>query len=420
MKPLYLNIAHNRPVFQVFANTMQIRTIVNLSKGVFILLILLHTSCRSAKTELLASLEINEKVKNKFAPDKRVALYQISITEKNKQLLLTGETNMPEALDQLKKELSMNNYVFTDSVHILPDMALGELRYAVVNNSVANLRSEGRHAAELATQALLGTPLKVLKTNGDFYLVQTPDHYLSWVDHGGIKLMGLKDYEQWLGSEKLIYLQSYGFVFSDKSRDKKLADLVLGSILKINGQDEKVYFVEFPDGRTGLVDKNEAMNFADWLAKLQPGPELIEKYGRELMGVPYLWGGTSAKGFDCSGFTKTVYFMNGYIVPRDASQQIFAGKIVDTDLKFEGLEKGDLMFFGNKATPDKKPKVTHVGIWLGNGEFIHASKQVRVSSINQGSSLFDKANVDKYLGSRRYLNQTDPGIHNLNSLFARP
>jgi hypothetical protein len=209
-------------------------------------------------------------------------------------------------------------------------------------------------------------------------------------------------------------------VFSDKSRDKKLADLVLGSILKINGQDEKVYFVEFPDGRTGLVDKNEAMNFADWLAKLQPGPELIEKYGRELMGVPYLWGGTSAKGFDCSGFTKTVYFMNGYIIPRDASQQIFAGKIVDPDLKFEGLEKGDLMFFGNKATPDKKQKVTHVGIWLGNGEFIHASKQVRVSSINQGSSLFDKANVDKYLGSRRYLNQTDPGIQNLNSLFARP
>ena len=420
MKPLFSNIAQNRPAIQVFADTVQIQTIVNLFKGIFILLFLLHTSCRSAKTESSAALEINEKVKNKYAPDKRVALYQISIIEKNKQLLLSGETNMPEALEQLKKELSMNNYVFTDSVHILPDLALGELRYAVVNNSVANLRSEGRHAAELATQALLGTPLNVLKTNGDFYLVQTPDHYISWVDHGGIKLMGLNDYEQWLGSEKLIYLQSYGFVFRDKKRENKAADLVLGSILKINGQDDEVYFVEFPDGRTGLVDKKEAMLFADWLAKLQPGPELIEKYSRELMGVPYLWGGTSAKGFDCSGFTKTVYFMNGYIIPRDASQQIFAGKIVDPDFKFEGLEKGDLMFFGTKATPDKKQKVTHVGIWLGNGEFIHASKQVRVSSINQGSPLFDKANIDKYLGSRRYLNQTDPGIQNLNSLFARP
>ncbi len=420
MKPLYINIPQNRPVFQVFADTVQIRTIVNLFKGIFVFLLLFNTSCRSTKTDSSAAFEINEKVKNKYAPDKRVALYQISITEKNKQLLLTGETNMPEALDQLKKELSMNNYVFTDSVNILPDMALGEQRYAIVNNSVANLRSEGRHAAELATQALLGTPLKVLKTNGDFYLVQTPDHYLSWVDHGGIKLMSLKDYERWLGSEKLIYMQTYGFVFSDKKREKKVADLVLGNMLKINDQDEEVYFVEFPDGRTGLVDKKEAMLLSDWLGKLQPGPELIEKYSRELMGVPYLWGGTSAKGLDCSGFTKTVYLMNGFIIPRDASQQIFAGKVVDPDLNFEGLEKGDLMFFGNKATPDKKQKVTHVGIWLGNGEFIHASKQVRVSSVNQGSPLFDKANVDKYLGSRRYLNETDPEIQNLNSLFARP
>ncbi len=409
-----------RSAIQVFSDGMQIRTIVKLLKGIFIFLVLLNTSCRSTKTESSAILEINEKDKNKYVPDKRVALYQITIKEKNKQLLLTGETNLPEALDQLKKELSMNNYVFTDSVHILPDMALGELHYAVVNNSVANLRSEGKHAAELATQALLGTPLKVLKTNGDFYLVQTPDHYLSWVDHGGIKLMGMMDYERWLGSEKLIYMQAYGFVFSDKKREKNVADLVLGSMLKINSQDDEVYFVEFPDGRTGLVDKKEAMLFADWLEKLQPGPELIEKYSRELMGVPYLWGGTSAKGLDCSGFTKTVYFMNGFIIPRDASQQIFAGKIVDPDLKFEGLVKGDLLFFGNKATPDKKQKVTHVGIWLGNGEFIHASKQVRVSSVNQGSPLYDKANVDKYLGSRRYLNETNPGIQNLNSLFARP
>jgi hypothetical protein len=420
MKLSFLKILQKRSAIQVFSDGMQIRTIVKLLKGIFIFLVLLNTSCRSTKTESSAILEINEKVKNKYAPDKRVALYQITIKEKNKQLLLTGETNLPEALDQLKKELSMNNYVFTDSVHILPDMALGELHYAVVNNSVANLRSEGKHAAELATQALLGTPLKVLKTNGDFYLVQTPDHYLSWVDHGGIKLMGLMDYERWLGSEKLIYMQAYGFVFSDKKREKNVADIVLGSMLKINSQDDEVYFVEFPDGRTGLVDKKEAMLFADWLEKLQPGPELIEKYSRELMGVPYLWGGTSAKGLDCSGFTKTVYFMNGFIIPRDASQQIFAGKIVDPDLKFEGLVKGDLLFFGNKATPDKKQKVTHVGIWLGNGEFIHASKQVRVSSVNQGSPLYDKANVDKYLGSRRYLNETNPGIQNLNSLFARP
>ncbi|MDZ7612806.1 MAG: NlpC/P60 family protein [Flavobacteriaceae bacterium] len=111
--------------------------------------------------------------------------------------------------------------------------------------------------------------------------------------------------------------------------------------------------------------------------------------------------------------------MNGYVIPRDASQQIFAGKVVDPHMKFEGLEKGDLLFFGNKASAEKKQKVTHVGIWLGGGEFIHASKQVRISSIDPASALFDKTNQERYLGSRRYLDQKDPQIQNLDSLFQR-
>ena len=150
-------------------------------KGMFLFLLALLSSCRTTKSGSDTATIINDSIKNVYAPDKRVALYQVSINPKNKELLLTGETNLPEALGQLKQELSSKNFAFTDSVLLLPDGALKELRYAIVNNSVANLRSEGKHSAELATQALLGTPLKVLKTNGDFYLVQTPDGYISWV-----------------------------------------------------------------------------------------------------------------------------------------------------------------------------------------------------------------------------------------------
>jgi len=81
------------------------------------------------------------------------------------------------------------------------------------------------------------------------------------------------------------------------------------------------------------------------------------------------------------------------------------------------LEKGDLMFFGKKASDSTKQRVTHVAIWLGNekGEFIHASKRVRLSSIDPESTYYDENNTNRYLGSRRYLGETDKLITNLKT-----
>ena len=99
---------------------------------------------------------------------------------------------------------------------------------------------------------------------------------------------------------------------------------------------------------------------------------------KKFIGVPYLWGGTSSKGFDCSGFTKTVYLMNGIIIPRDASQQVNEGLLVDADRNWDKLQEGDLMFFGYYK--NGKRRIDHVAIWIGNGKFIQASKNVRINS----------------------------------------
>ena len=97
---------------------------------------------------------------------------------------------------------------------------------------------------------------------------------------------------------------------------------------------------------------------------------------------------------------------------RVASQQIHAGREVDPDLNFKDLKKGDLMFFGKRATDSTRQRVTHVAIWLGNGkgEFIHSSGRVRLSSVDPGSELFDGFNTNRYLGSRRYLGENHPGL----------
>ena len=386
---------------------------------VFIITIVLTTSCTTnKKTDITKYQNISSSIKDLYAPDKRVAMYNIEMESLGESILLKGESDQAKAVAELKQKLEENGVKFIDSINILPDSSVGDTKYAVVNNSVANIRSQGRHSGELATQALLGMGLKVLKIDGSFYLVQTPDAYISWVDHGGVTLMNQEEYLEWNKAPKIIYTQAWGYSYLENNNEsKKVSDLVLGAQLKLISDDGNYYKVEYPNKRIAYVNKSESELYDNWIKEVKPSGELIEKYAFEFIGAPYLWGGTSTKGMDCSGFTKTIYLMNGFIIPRDASQQINAGKNVDPDLKFENLEKGDLMFFGKKATDSTKQRTTHVGIWLGNGkgEFIHEASQVRLSSINPESKYYDKSNTNRYLGSRRYLGEKDKMITNLKT-----
>jgi len=393
----------------------QLKTLINLTRTWYALSLISMLSVVSCADNENASkiAEINDRIENEFAPDKRVAVYDIEIVSDRDSIRIKGETDQSEALEQLKKELEPFNTTIKIEVTLLPDTSIGNHPYAVVNNSVANIRSAPRHSAELATQAILGTGLKVLKIEGDFYRVQTPDQYISWVDHGGVQLMTQEEYDNWSTAPKMIFLKTFGHVYASKDHELQTqGDLVLGSLMKLTGKDEKYFEVSYPDGRIGYVRRDEAEVYLDWLNELNPSSDRLELYARSLLGSPYLWGGTSSKGMDCSGFTKTAFRMNGLIIPRDASQQILAGKDVDPDLDLDSLVKGDLMFFGKKATDSTRQRVTHVAIWLGNdrGEFIHSSGRVKIGSIDPESPNYDQFNTGRYLGSRRYLGQTDPQI----------
>ena len=379
------------------------------------LLILLLGACSSSQQQTTQKL-ITE-VETAFVPDSRVDQFNIQV-EYSRPILLTGETTIPEAKQALFDSLSNAGIAYVDSIQVLPSQKLGEEIYGIVNNSVSNIRSEPRHSAQLATQALLGMPLQILKKDGGWYYVRTPEDYLSWVDSGGIHRMNKSEYNQWKEAEKLIYTSTYGFAYTNPDQQsEKVSDLTAGNILKLEDNSGRFYKVSYPDGREGYVLKNEAELFDKWNQDLEATQESLVQTARSMMGIPYLWGGTSTKGVDCSGFTKTVYLMNGMIIPRDASQQVHAGIKIDDQKNWDSLQVGDLLFFGSPATENRSRRVVHVGMWIGDNQFIHSSRQVRISSIDSSASNYDAYNVGRYLEARRYLGNMQGNIIETGAMY---
>ena len=363
-------------------------------------------SCTNSKTYESISLKI-DLLNDKHAPDARVAVWNIDVNDKKTPIELVGETNLIDAKNELIEYLKSEDISFEDNIILLPNH---DFKYGIINNSVANLRKNPSHSSELVSQTILGTGVSILKKEGEWYLIQTPDKYISWIDHGGIVPMLKEKYDNYFASDVGVFTRPYGFSYETKKKNRVVSDLVLGSALKIVKIGSKHTKYKYPDGRTAWIE-NRLMNSISSIRGMNYSIQNLLENAHSLIGVPYLWGGTSSKGFDCSGYTKSVYLMNGYILPRDASQQVKEGILVDNSRNWNLLEAGDLMFFGYYK--DDKLRIDHVSIWLGDGYFIQSSKNVRISSVYSDNLNFDDYHMAKYIESRRIIGFNTEGIKKL-------
>ena len=381
--------------------------------AIFFFLIL--GSCKNEEPEVTEEANETEQyiaeVREQYAPDGRVALFDIEASQGEDAYVLKGESNLPEAVQSLKSKLEAENIAYTDSIQMLPSEELEGKTEGVVKISVANLRSKPSHSAELVTQATIGTPVKVYKKDGGWYYIQTPDGYLAWVDYGGVATMNKEEIDEWKSKEKVVFLDPFGFSYKEATSEAPVVgDLVAGGVLELQGEQNGFYKVKYPNGKEAFVEKESARPYKEWVNSLDPSGESLVETSKSLMGLPYLWGGTSSKGVDCSGYTKTVYFLNGMVLPRDASQQIKTGIVVDSTRNFENLVAGDLLFFGRKATDSTSERVVHVGMWIGDNKFIHSMGEVHVSNMDTTATDFDEYNYNRYLRTKRILDQNDEQI----------
>lgn len=281
--------------------------------------------------------------------------------------------------------------------------AATDLNCGVVNISVCNIRKEGKFTSGMETQGLLGMPIKVLNHKG-WYEIQTPDDYTGWVHRKAITPMteqGLKDWNQ---AEKVIITAKAGTAYEKPDcNSQPVSDVVAGNRLKWIDTTDGYYKVAYPDNRIAFIPKELGMREGEWRNSISQHPDSIVKTAYSLMGVPYLWAGTSTKGVDCSGFVRTVLLMHDVIIPRDAWQQALVGQRLEIAPDCSNLEPGDLVFFGSRGTDVAKDKVSHVSFYVGNERFIHSMGDVYVSGLNPNDSLYDAYNKGRLLYANRIL-----------------
>lgn len=276
--------------------------------------------------------------------------------------------------------------------------------WAVVKTAVTSLRTAPRHAAEMCTQAGMGTPMKLLQKDGSWWKVELPDEYTGYVPANTIESMSQQKYDQWRKSRKVM-VTDIETALLDKEGNV-VSDLLLGNVLQIqnptnidgmqyDNNGDTYLDIWTPDLRKGVVYVDNNLNVLSGFSRLDaPAPtdrqfdaDKIIETAKALMGRVYLWGGTSPRMNDCSGLVKVCYLSCGIILRRDASQQALTGKTVSS---IKEAKKGDLLFFGTSAG-----KVNHVGIYIGDGRFIHSSGQVKINNLNPGDKDYIKYNLLK-------------------------
>jgi hypothetical protein len=274
----------------------------------------------------------------------------------------------------------------------------------IVIFNIANVRRKPGNQEELLTQALMGTVIKLLKKDRGYFFIQTPDHYLGWLDTASVFVSNQANVSTWNAASKVIVTKFFGTVYMQSDTSSAiLCEIIEGCILKNNGKKKGWIEVELADRKKGFVPDTLVQDVSEWNKNLLLTGENLERTARTFLGIRYLWGGMSVKGMDCSGFVKTVYHLNGMELNRDARQQAQQGMPIDPGKNFQNLRKGDLLFFGRKATAKRQKHITHVALYLENGLYIHSSRRVRFSSFNPTSDYYEEPLLKRFLCARRIL-----------------
>lgn len=350
--------------------------------------------------------------KERFS-DQRIMVFDLKARrnqQKPGQLLLEGQVltgdQLVEAVQRLKKTQPEEKFD-TQNVRI---WIRPETGWALINRPVTDLRRSPHSLAERVSQGLIGEAVQILGIDEEWSRVRMQrDGYLGWVHSAALHCCSQDDVMRYQAACQVRVVESLlpARLAAEPLPGNEAGKLPFGVKLAVEKQTGSASQVRLPDSRLWWVDSAGLLPF-----ELCPTPnpagigfavELIKRF----VGVPYLWGGRSPFGFDCSGFAAAFWDFLGITLPRDADQQFQTGQPIPGD-----PQPGDLLFFGSLSDEsgdvrqkDRFAAISHVGISLGNDLMIHANGaawSVSYNSLNPGSPMYRAWLPEHFAGARRY------------------
>lgn len=233
----------------------------------------------------------------------------------------------------------------------------------VVAKPVINVFAKAEAASEVISQAIYGTDVATLEKRADWYNIRTADGYTGWVEASGLKALNTGTYAP---EDRLVRVSGLGvniYRDPDVTTHAPLLQLPWEARLELTSEKRdhtsRWLQVRLVDGQTAWVQQGDVAQ--------ETSPLTIDEtlqLAKRFLGITYTWGGVSSFGFDCSGFTQMLVRQRGIIMPRDADIQAAWSGVTAVERK--DLQPGDLLFFGGSSS-----KITHTGMYIGGGQFIH-------------------------------------------------
>ncbi len=248
--------------------------------------------------------------------------------------------------------------------------------WALVNQSIADLMSRPSVSSERVSQGLLGEACRLLADEGDWVEVCLErDGYVGWVHAAALFRAPEQEVRDYVASATTWVSAEIAQAYLAPNREFVAGKLPFGLCLPLADQQARVLAVRLPDGRRWWLAESDALPLSERPRPDGEGAARALELMQRSIGVPYLWGGRTPFGYDCSGFSQSFCALLGVQIPRDADLQFQAGRTV-----VGSPARGDLIFFGVPGGPGESARyadVRHVAVSLGGDEILHASGKAR-------------------------------------------